>query len=87
MTRRRIIVAFEEIETPQDRMWRTVASGITEVSSKPVRLKKFWCAADKPNTDPTFMVAPVYRTSTVPEDAACETCGLEIVELQKLMTF
>jgi hypothetical protein len=46
---------------------------------------RYWCAADKPDTDQTFQVAPVYRTNGVAKDAQCETCGLSIRELQELM--
>src|ERR1039458_5981570 len=94
---RRMVVAFVEVESVQARMWRQMAGGDTEVERTPrVEARSegggwgeprlhYWCAADKPPTDDSFNVAPVYRTGAVPEDAGCETCGISIRELQRLM--
>lgn len=85
--RRRIVVAFEEVESPQARMLRHAIDGdVTEDDlSGPRRPRgrgRYWCAADKPGTDNAFQVAPVYRTNKVPESAQCEHCGISIRELQ-----
>ena len=94
---RRTVVGYVEVESVQARMWRQMAGGDTEVTRTPrveartadggwgePRLH-YWCAADKPPTDDSFNVAPVYRTQSVPEEAQCELCGISIRELQALM--
>jgi hypothetical protein len=86
---KRMVVAFEEVESPQARMWRHCAGGaVTEddLCGKPVRLGRFWCAADKPIEDDDFRLVRVYRTHVVPEDARCEDCAIPIRELQEAMT-
>ena len=46
---------------------------------------RYWCAADKPETDRQFVLAPVYRTK-VPDDAECEECGISLRELADELT-
>jgi hypothetical protein len=51
----------------------------------------YWCAADKPKMLPEdkdfFRIAPVHRTTKVPEDAECEVCGIGIRSLQEMFTY
>lgn len=94
--RRKLIVGFVEVETPSARMFRMAAQGITDAHEKPQTALRqingqgeqaptYWCAADKPDTDDTLAVRPVYRTNTVPADAECEVCGISIRELQTMI--
>lgn len=105
-----MVVAFIEVETARDRMFRHAAGGVSvddiiAEGRRPIPKlfhdygrtwegrPRYWCAADKPDTDDTFAVAPVYRTSRLllggpdyPEDPCCEVCGVSIAALQDMMT-
>lgn len=85
--RRPIIVAFESVATPQDRLTAAVLDGEWSIESarKPARKGVFWCAADKPIEDDSLRLAPVHRTSKLPEGAECEECGIAIAQLQQMM--
>lgn len=102
-SRRRMVVAFVEVESPQDRTWRHAALGssVEEILAEgrrplpkafhdegrtPEGRPRYWCAADKPIEDDRFRLAPVHRTSTVPEDAACEECHIGIRDLQAALS-
>lgn len=91
MARRRIVVAFQEVESPQGRLLRHMLDGdlLEEDLSGPRRPAgrgRYWCAADRPvGTDEGFQIAAVYRTHDVPEGARCEACSIEIRELQEAM--
>lgn len=88
--RRRIVVAFEEVESAASRVVGqltspTFADG--DLRGPPAGQGRYWCAADKPaDADEHFRVAPVYRTQEIPEHARCETCGIRIRELQLLLS-
>lgn len=88
MRRRRMIVAFQAIETPQGRMFRELVGG-DEIPMgerrKPRGLGVYWCAADKPIEDSSLRLAPVYRTQKIPEEARCEECRIEITKLQEML--
>lgn len=88
--RRRIIVAFQQVEGPQSRLVRDMLGGPGTVTDeqrrKPPGLGRYWCAADRPQEDDAdFKVAPVYRAHDVAEGARCEECGISIRELQALL--
>lgn len=95
--RRRMIIAFVEIESSQHRMLRQMVTGDTEVKRNRDALlrhdyddeysARYWCAADRPDAADgvSFAIKPVYRTHEVPENADCEVCGIAIRELQELM--
>ncbi|HEV7805406.1 MAG TPA: hypothetical protein VGO80_06295 [Solirubrobacteraceae bacterium] len=71
--RRRIVVAFEEVESAASRVVGhlsspTFADG--DLSGPPSGRGRYWCAADKPDVgDEHFRLASVYRTQTVPDRA------------------
>lgn len=50
----------------------------------------YWCAADKPKESPMdkdfFRIAPVHRTTKVPEDAECAVCYIRIRKLQEMFS-
>lgn len=94
-----MVVAFVEVESRQNRML-SYALGDSEQdfvgrAHRPaVWLRRtasgdlrptYWCAADKPPTGDDLRVRSVYRTNTVPKDASCEVCGINIRELQEKM--
>lgn len=82
---RRIVVAYQEIESPQARLWRHMAGGVVtkdDLRGRRKGLGRYWCAADKPGEDDGFHLAPVYRTHDVPEGAECQHCRIGIRELQ-----
>jgi hypothetical protein len=98
-----MVVAFVEVETPQARMFRQAAQGLSvdEVLAEgrrptpkpyhdhghtPEGRLRYWCGADGPESDDTFRVAPVYRTSHVEDGAQCEECGLPIRDLQEMLS-
>jgi hypothetical protein len=81
-----MIVAFVEVETAHARQFRMAATGITNPHEARQTGDAYWCVADRPTTDETFAVAPIYRTSKVPADAECEHCGIGIRELQEMLT-
>jgi hypothetical protein len=87
--RRRIIVAFQQVEDNHRRWLREAASGEPATLDElrhPPGLGRYWCAADKPDAGgDDFRLAPVYRTHKVPADATCEECAISIRELQELM--
>lgn len=104
--RRRMVVAYMQIEAPQDRAFRHAALGtsVDEILAEPRRVPLldhdegrdeeghgvYWCLADKPEItqadSAVFRIAPVYRTTKVPDDAACEVCGIEIGELKEMFS-
>lgn len=84
-----MVVAFQEVESPQARMLRHFATGAPtedDLRGKPIRRDHYWCAADEPPQDDSFRVMPVYRTNEVPEGACCEDCGVSIRDLQESLT-
>ncbi len=80
-----MVIAFQQVTTPQDRMIFEVLTGTMLEDRRPRGKGRYWCAADKPETYDDFHVAAVYRTQKVPEDAQCEECGIYIRELQDEM--
>lgn len=92
--RPRITVAFGSVETPQDRLFYEAFTGeivSDERRRRPPWKGTFWCAADKPIEDPSLVLRPVYRTTKLPNDEdgfpfRCNACGIEIVELQRVMS-
>lgn len=81
------VVAYQEIESPQARVWRHCVTGEVDEEDVPLRprgLGRYWCAADKPQyQDEGFRIAPVYQTNKIdPVDAECQECGISIKDLQ-----
>lgn len=88
MSRRRMVVAYESVETPQDRLYQEMMTGELlpmERRRRPPGKGVFWCAADRPEESDQLRLRPVYRTNRVPEFAQCEVCFIEIAALQKAM--
>lgn len=84
--RRRIVVAFQECETPTHRLMRGALDGDLDVlPSQARRFDRYWCAADKPQAGDDLAVKPVYDGTRVPEGAECHACGISISKLQALM--
>lgn len=84
---RRITVAYQAAETTPMRQFRQAMTGEWD-GTRRARGSRFWCAADRPETSDDalgVMVARIYTTTAVPEDACCETCGIGIRELQEMM--
>lgn len=77
--RRRMVVAFEQVESAEMRIFNSAATGDFD-RPRNIGLGVYWCAADKP--DDSVSVRRVYRTHEVPKDAECATCGIAIGELQ-----
>lgn len=90
MARRRIVVAYQEVESPQAKMLRHMIDGDIQGDDlagpdRPRPRGRYWCAADRPTTGDDFRVEPVYRTHEVPPGAECRECGIGIRELQAMM--
>jgi hypothetical protein len=87
MRRRRITVAWEEVESPQARTFRHAWARLTveQILAEPRRvpLGRFWCGADRPHE--SVPVRRVYDGTRVPEDAECEECGIRIGDLAGLV--
>lgn len=82
--RRAIVVGFELIEKPEERVFRQAWAGksVDEiVAEKPVGLGTYWCAACQPAHPP---LRKIYRTTEVPEVARCCVCDIELRELQEM---
>lgn len=94
MRRRRMVVAFQSVQTPLDRVTKMAldnasADELLADARRPPGKGRYWCAADKPMEDAYLVIAPVYRTSEVPDDewgnpVQCEECGIEISKLQEM---
>jgi hypothetical protein len=88
--RRRVTVAFEEVESAAGRVVGQLSSPTFadgDLRGPPRGLGRYWCAADKPRAgDGHFRLAPVYRTQTVPDRARCETCAIRIRALQAVLS-
>lgn len=84
--RRQIVVAFELIELPEQRVFRQAWAGMSVdeiVAEKPVGLGTFWCAADQPRDPP---LRKIYRTTEVSDEARCCVCDIAIHELQEMFS-
>lgn len=80
--RRRYVVAFVSVESPEMRIFNAAASG---EMNRPRRIRTgiYWCGADKPEHHND--VAPVYDGTKVPEDAECCECHIPIRDVQAMV--